>query len=274
MKNPQQFFQQLPQMAHSYAKVGRMGPGVRWSRGMSRIANRLQNNAVSIAKLKPAGKFQVYQVQNRAGQKYNFYVESQSVVRTDPFLDSLFEQDYNVMDDPKREAPDAAFDIGPPTPPEGSVYPVEEPQDFGGPQAEEAGAGGPGIDTPEKSANVAEKKPKYPDRVIAAQNGWWYVMPWENWVQFVIQGASGANWNLSNWGAGRPEMPDDVRQLATTGERPEYYSTDPNTNVYYVQGWQPKRFQAEKDYIRAADVSNLSLIEPKPGEDSGIPSFR
>jgi hypothetical protein len=93
-------------------------------------------------------------------------------------------------------------------------------------------------------------------------------MSWDNWLQFLSQGASGARWNLDHWGARPPEgRPPDVREYLTRDQGPQkYYSNDPKTNVFNVAGWQPKRFNAELDYIAAMSIADMPLIDPIPPE--------
>jgi hypothetical protein len=184
----------------------------------------------------------------------------ESPMHLSPDLKELLEQDYDVSGDPKGEAPPEAFGI-PPLPPG-----MDDPEGGEGEQA----APIPG-EPPEPEV---ESKPR---RVVATQNNVWWELSWDNWVQFLVLGASGANWNLDHWGARYPEgKPNDIRDFVSMDQGPtKYYSTDPNTNVHYVKGWTPERFKKELDYVQAMDVAGLSLVEPKPpADEAGILSTR
>ncbi len=176
-------------------------------------------------------------------------------VKLSPLLEEILnEQEFDATRDPRGEAPDAAFGV-PPVPPEGEPegkaqlppLPGEEPE--------------PGGPDPERV--------RKPNRVIVVQNNIWWEISWNNWLQFLAQGASGSRWNLDHWGARVPEgQPPDVSEYITGDQgSAKYYSTDPYTNVYYVQKWSPKRFRDELNYIQAMDVAGMPLVAPLPPEE-------
>lgn len=240
-----------------------------WSFGLNRMINKLIGSGARAVKSREGKGGTEYKIMSPAIEKPVFFwvpaEQTESRVKLDGFIeDILAEQEMPVRLDPKGEAPDAAFGM-PPEPPGGD--PV-------GGTGEEAQPSLPGEEQPQQEE---PDTPKIPSRVLVTQNGKWWVMSWENWLQFLVQGASGARWNLDHWGARVPEgKPNDVRQFVTMDEGPpKYYSTDPGTNVYYVQGWEPRRFKQELDYIQSMDVAGMSLVEPTPpSEEPTILSTR
>jgi hypothetical protein len=184
-----------------------------------------------------------------------------NVVLSPLLQEILAEQDeYDARQDPKGRAPEAAFGQ-PPVPPSGD------------PEGLAQHMPDPGSLPPEQPAGLVSpplrKEVKVPVRIIVTQNNNWWELAWKNWLQFLAQGASGARWNLDHWGARIPGgQPPDVREYLTKDQGPPaYYSNDPATNVFYVKGWQPKRFADELDYIAAMDVAQMPLISPKPPEE-------
>jgi hypothetical protein len=250
-----------------------------WKYGINRRIDeiyRADTTSIQVSRKSPDGvEYRVDAQGNFSGSGHPIYFwvprskeskphSQEAMIRTGAFLDAILtEQDVSA--DPKGEAPDSAFnrpspESGPPIPPDGD--PV------GAPPLPTSSPEHPVEKTPDQAPTQSDLS-KYPRRVVVTQKDQWWIFSWNNWVQFLIQGAAGSQWNLDHWGARVPSgRPSDIREYVSFDQGPpKYFSTDQNSNVYNVQGWQPRRCKAELDYIQALDISGISLLEPKPPQE-------
>lgn len=262
MNNPEQFLQQMYAHSPFYKMAGYAGgKGMAWSVGKEKLIDKMRQSGVqSIDKMPDEGKYSVYRVKPFNGRAAYFYTKRSASqlgasLHMDPSLRALVEQ--SVMDDPRREAPQAAFDYGPPTAgmPQGEPEPeVEQPME-------------PEVEQPPQDQARDDTKP--PTRVVLTQKNTWWETDWTRFLEFLAHGATDAAWNIDNYASRLPGQPNDVKRLVFVDEdEPRYYSTRPDTNVYNVQGWRRDRFMNELTRIEAAIESGMPLVEPKV-EDYG-----
>lgn len=255
MNNPENFLQQMYAHSPFYKMAGYAGgKGMAWSVGKEKLIDKMRQSGVqSVDKMPDEGKYAVYRVKPFNGRAVYFYTKRSASqlgasLCMDPSLRALVEQ--SVMDDPRREAPEVAFDYGPPT--AGMPQAATEPE---------------GEQLPEPEAEQQQQTrddTKPPARVVLTQKKTWWETDWTRFLEFITHGAADAVWNIDDYASRLPGQPNDVKRLVFVDEdEPRYYSTRPDTNVYNVQGWRRDRFMNELTRIEAAIESGMPLIEPK-----------